>query len=108
MTDPQMQAVIGHLLGGAINDVSKTTTAVTPAIRDSAMKMIMPVATDPACYQPGVSLNNCSAPGLRASLLRHVPPPALGPIFNHDGRNLNVLTPLGRFVGVNLAADVLD
>merc|ERR1711988_1866027 len=97
-SDPQMQFVVGHLIGGGINDVSKTATAVHPEMRDSAMEFLMPPASDPACHgQP----SGCSAPTLRASLLRHVPPPAVGPIFNHDGRNLDVLAPLGEAVGVN-------
>jgi hypothetical protein len=97
-SDPHMQSVVGHLLGGAVNDVSKTATAVSPAVRESAMEMLMPPATDIACAGVGP---NCSAPNIRASLLQHVSPPAMGPIFNHDGRNLNVLTPLGQSVGMN-------
>jgi hypothetical protein len=101
LSDPNMQSVTGHLLGGAVNDPSKTATAVSPAVRESAMEMLMPPMVDPACHGVGVSFNNCSAPGLRASLLQHVPPPANGPIFNHDGRNLNVLGPLGQAAGMN-------
>merc|ERR1719453_1793886 len=78
-SDPYMQGVSGHLIGGGLNDVGTTDTAVNPGFRDSAMEMLMPPITDPACA--GQSEPGCTMPTTRASLMQHVPPPETGPIF---------------------------
>jgi len=95
-SDPAMQQMSGHLIGGSLNNVGASDTAVHPGMRSSAFEMLRSL---PVC--DGTNDATCKAEDFQASLNRHVPPPATGPIFNHDGRNLNALTPVGQAHGMN-------
>lgn len=83
--NPYMAYATGHVLGGRTNDVSPTATAVHPGMRAVALELLLPTALD----------DTPTMENIRALLHQYVPPPHAGPIFNHDARNLDVLTPLG-------------
>ena len=87
-----MAYVTGHILGGAVNKVGEADTSVHPGMRSIAMELLLPPSLDPS---------DKSMPNMRALLQQVVPPPTAGPVFNHDARNLEVLTPLGSSHGLN-------
>ena len=88
-----MKYVTGHVLGGVTNDVSSTSTAVHPGMREIAMEFLIPEESDPS--------DDGSMPTIRALFNKYVPPPSVGPVFNHDARNLNVLTPFCEANGID-------
>jgi len=89
--NPYMSYATGHVLGGAMNDVDVASTSVHPSMRSTALEILLPAELDPAPDMPNI----------RAVLNKYVPVPRSAPIFNHDGRNLNVLTPLGETHGLH-------
>jgi len=90
--NPYMAYVVGHVLGGHMNTYAANETALHPGMRDIAMEMLIPAELDPSPDMPNI----------RALLSTYVPPgQRAAPIFNHDARNLNVLTPLGEAFGLS-------
>jgi len=89
--NPLLTYVSGHVLGGRVGRVATDATAVNPSLRNCGLEMLIVPEMDP-------SPDN-SMPNFQAFLQQYLPVPQDGPIFNHDARNLAVLTPLGATAG---------
>lgn len=83
--EPLFQGVVGHVLGGVINDVAEDSTSTGPVMRTSALEGLFPFQW-------------IKAIGIQESidvLDKHLPAGKSAPIFNHDARNLDLLDLLG-------------
>jgi len=86
-SEPLMLGVTGHVLGGAVNTIAtEDSTATSPVMRSSALEGLFP--PDLIKYV-----------GVQESmdvLIKYLPAPESGPIFNHDALNLDFLNLLGK------------
>jgi len=97
-SDPVFTGVSGHVIGGAVNQPAADATAVHPSMRSSGLEMLLQPAM--AGYFGGNTTDE-SMLAFRQGIEKYVPPPQGTPIFNHDARNLAVLTPLGAPYGLD-------
>ena len=90
-SEPVMRYAMGHVLGGFVNQVPKNATAINPAVRAIGQEILF-------------SEKWMEAHGINESisvLNKYVPPPSSCATFNHDGRNLKLLNPLGEPHGLD-------
>ena len=89
---PLMRGATGHVLGGAVNDVSWNETATSPSMRHAAQELLFPLEW----IESTGGITNATS-----ILNGNVPAPDAVPIFNHDARNLDLLVPLGEPQGLD-------